>query len=216
MLLFLVGVVSYDRISEIYKNLTGNSISKGTIHEFITRSKKQMKDTIEYITDMLIGSELNHYDETGMRVNGRLWWLHVAANEKGVLLSIQKKRGEEGMRNAGVLGEFDGIGMTDCWSPYFNFKNMINALCNAHLIRELENRWENTKQQWTQNLTTLLLCMNAEKHQLLDQGINAFSPEQLEHFSNRYDEIIAAGIELNPIPERPPGAKGRIKKGIVK
>ena len=212
-LLFTLGVVSYDRIRKIFMSLTGHSISTGTLHSFIQTGKDKVAEAVEYIKQRLISSVLVHFDETGMRVNSALKWMHTAANKWFTYLSIQTKRGEEGMRAAGVLGHFKGKAVTDCWSPYFKFKDIINILCNSHLGRELANRWQNTNQTWSRDLMELLFQMNDEKHLLMDQNIQAFPPERLERFSKRYDELVEDGIKLNPLPERQPNQRGRLKRG---
>ncbi len=39
------------------------------------------------------------------------------------------------MDRAGVLPNFKGILVHDHWKPYYNYKEMTHALCNAHHIR---------------------------------------------------------------------------------
>jgi regulator of replication initiation timing len=212
-LLFTLGVVAYERIAGIFKSLTGVAISAGTIHAIISDTDKELEKAIEYIKQGLIESELVHFDETGLPVAKLLYWLHTASNELLTYLSVQRKRGEEGMRNAGILGLFKGKAVTDCWGPYFKFIDVLHALCVAHLLRELVNRWENTGQQWSFDMIELLYQIYEEKNLLLDEDVGSFTPERMEHFKNRYDEIIAEGIKLNPIPEREPNQRGRIKKG---
>ena len=212
-LLYALGVVSYDRIGKIFKGLTGESISTGTLHTFIMGCRDKVAGAVGRIKELLAGSVLAHFDETGLFVNGVLNWLHTASNSVFTYLSVQKKRGEEGMRAAGVLGLFKGIAVTDCWSPYFKFKGIGHALCNAHLIRELRNRLTNAKQEWAGKMDKLLNLINDEKHALIDRGILAFPDERLVEFVKQYDGIVSVGIRGNPIPERKPNQRGRLKLG---
>ena len=103
--------------------------------------------------------------------------------------------------------------MHDCWSSYTKFVDMIHSLCNAHALRELIERWENTGQEWTQKMIVLLLKIKRAKEDTIETGGNAFSEEQWSEFKNEYDCIVKEGLELNPILEKVPGKRGRIAKG---
>jgi hypothetical protein len=42
------------------------------------------------------------------------------------------------MTTAGVLPGFTGIAVHDAWAPYDTFTTAVHALCNAHLLRQLQ------------------------------------------------------------------------------
>ena len=212
-LLFQLGVVSVNRICKIFKSSFGISIAGGTVQSFHEVCSKKVADAITLIKELLIESPVVHYDESGHRVAGKLGWMHTATNKQYTYLSIQNKRGSVGMKAAGVINKFKGTAVTDCWAPYFTFDDLKNALCCEHLTRELINRWENTKQIWTLRLIVHLHRTNKKKQQLMEQGIHAFSQEELEHISSIYSRIVDSGIRLNPLPERSPGQKGRLPRG---
>jgi transposase len=44
------------------------------------------------------------------------------------------------------------------------------------------------------------------------RGHDRLAPEQLQQIEARYDEIIAKGKTHHPLPERPPGKRGKLKK----
>src|SRR5205085_10273352 len=85
----------------------------------------------------LLGEELVHADETGLRVAGRLHWLHVASSGRCTALFCHRKRGKEAIDAAGVLPAFTGIAVHDAFAPYARYRSATHALCNAHLLREL-------------------------------------------------------------------------------
>src|SRR5439155_12024297 len=80
---------------------------------------------------------LLHADETGLRVAGRLHWLHVASNTRFTALVCHRRRGKEAIDAAGVLPGFTGIAVHDAFAPYARYGSATHALCNAHLLREL-------------------------------------------------------------------------------
>jgi len=48
------------------------------------------------------------------------------------------------------------------------------------------------------------------------QGLACLSKEELISFEARYDELVAQGLAINPVPERPPGQRGKLKKPLPK
>ena len=57
----------------------------------------------------IISAAVNNADETGVRVNGELFWVHVIFNELLTYMSISKKRGKDGMIEGGLLEKVRGI-----------------------------------------------------------------------------------------------------------
>ena len=56
-----------------------------------------------------------HFDETGVRVEGQLQWLHVASNTQGTQLMLRSKRGQEAPESkASLWKDFRGVAVHDC------------------------------------------------------------------------------------------------------
>jgi len=212
-LLYTFGTVSYDRIKELINGLFGLPISKATVYKAVQKCKEGLGDTIEWIREQLRISLLLFLDETGFNIDGVLHWIHTATNGILTYLSVQEKRGEEGMIKAGILNHFKQTGIHDYWKSYYKFIEMIHALCNAHLLRELIERLENTGQEWTKKMIDLLLRIKASKDEIIESGGKAFPEEQWAELKNEYDEIVVEGLALNPMPVRAPGQRGRLKLG---
>jgi transposase len=64
--------------------------------------------------------------------------LHSASTEKFSLLFAHRRRGVEAMTAMGVLPAFTGTAVHDAWAPYDTFTAAGHALCNAHVLRELQ------------------------------------------------------------------------------
>jgi hypothetical protein len=89
------------------------------------------------IADRIAAAPVACFDETGIRTNGRLAWLHSASTSTDVLLSAHPKRGTATMDAAKVLPRFTGVAVHDAWAPYDTYTHATHALCNAHVLREL-------------------------------------------------------------------------------
>jgi len=178
--------VGIDKTHKILHDLLGVPISGGTIKNIISQFAAKTDDTIADIKRNLLNSPLLHVDETGMRVNGRTQWIHVASNSKYTLVRVHKKRGKEG--SEGVLADYGGVVVHDCWKPYFGFDKCEHALCCAHLLREL-NALIEQKQDWAVEMKALLLEMKSVVERCKDNGKEELSRYYREKFKTSYDNL---------------------------
>lgn len=120
------------------KDLFGVVIAAATLVAWTTRIATQVTATaLVVIRRRIIAAAVAHFDETGLRVAGKLAWMHSASTSTDVLLTVHPKRGTEGMKAAGVLPAFTGVAVHDAWAPYDTYTDASHALCNAHAVREL-------------------------------------------------------------------------------
>jgi len=212
-----VGMVSIKRTHEILSAVFGIPISTGTIHNMVMSLAGKLTDTVEHIRQAVISSTLNHFDETGSRVDKKTMWFHNASNEYYTYLTVSEKRGKEGMDAAGILPAFKGIAVHDCWMPYWRYSDIRHALCCAHLLRELIGVIENQPEQtWPQEMIDLLLKMKDVREKAVYSSKENLSYYYLHTFDKEYDRIIKEGRIQNPIQEKKPGKRGRLAKGKVR
>ncbi len=212
-----IGMVSIKRTHEILSAVFGVPISTGTIHSMVMGLAGKLTDTVEHIRQAVVSSMVNHFDETGSRVDKKTMWFHNASNEYYTYLTVSEKRGKEGMDAAGVLPEFKGIAVHDCWMPYWRYGGIQHALCCAHLLRELTGVIENQpKQTWPQEMIDLLLKMKDVRDKAVCSGKENLSYYYMRIFYKEYDRIIEDGRIQNPIQEKKPGKRGRQAKGKVR
>jgi transposase len=89
-----------------------------------------------------------------------------------------------------------------------------HSLCNAHHIRELTYVYEQGGQPWAQQMIGLLLESKQAVEQAKKAGKKRLDPRDIREYENRYQKIIASGMEANPPPNRGdiPGKRGRLKR----
>jgi transposase len=130
--------LSVSRTAAAVKDLFGVPVAVGTVAGWVKRTALGIIDRVlPVIAGRIAGAPVAGFDETGMRIAGRLAWLHSASTATDVLLSVHPKRGTKAMDAIGVLPTFTGVAVHDAWAPYDTYTHMIHALCNAHALREL-------------------------------------------------------------------------------
>lgn len=146
-----------------------------------------------------------HADETGLRVEGRLHFVHVASNERLTHYAAAAGRGRTAMEEAGVLPRYRGTCVHDAWPAYSFYTQCRHALCGAHLLRELTffaELSEETK-TWAAPLKELLLEMKAEVEREGAEGGRRVAEDKLAELTQSYDRLITEGLEAQPPPEVP-------------
>jgi len=190
-MLSIEGMVSINRIQQMLRELTGGqlNLSEGTIAKWIKDLSKCVVPAIETIKAKLLASPLLHKDETGIRVNKALHWLHVLGNNTCTLYLAHQKRGNDADKEMGILPVYSGILMHDHLRGLYDF-TCQHAECNAHILRYLKSAIENKKRKWAQDMITLLLHAKAMSADCRGKSPDAHS---IEIIQQQYDEILEFG-----------------------
>ena len=170
---------------------------------------------IDAIKEQLIAADVTHHDESGLRIEGKTQWLHVASTDELTYYEAHGKRGQEAMNEIDILPNRTGTVVHDHWSSYQTFDQCEHAYCNAHHLRELRFIYEEYAQTWAQQMSQLLLDIKAEIA-LSPPDTQRLPPERIRHFERRYDDLLTQGFDQNPVPDKPPKQRGRIKQSPPK
>lgn len=182
--------IPYDRASQFFETVYGHRVSSGTIVNAVDTLANRLTGLDEQIKEFLAKSKINHADETSMKVLGKKKWLHTVGNEKVGHFAFHQNRGKKATLEIGILPEFKGILVHDCWKSYFLYE-CEHALCNAHHIRELRFIYENHNMKWADKMLGLLIDINKHKHKEIDSGKTKFSKKILDEYNQKYDDILA-------------------------
>ena len=139
--LYVGQFLSKDRTARALAELFGTPVSPGTVAAMTARAAGVLAGEggfTEWVRAGLVAARVAHFDETVLRVAGRLHWVHSASTGKYALITVHPKRGVEAMNAAGVLPHFTGVAVHDGWAPYDTYATATHARCNAHLLRELQ------------------------------------------------------------------------------
>ena len=189
-----------EQISQLFEDMYGYALNSATVEGALALGYNLAEPVEKQVITQLREQETVHFDETGMRVEGKLQWLHTACTEKHTHLFVHEKRGTTALESgASVLKDFTGTAVHDCWSPYFKFERARHVLCGAHLLRELNSLVENGS-LWAEEMHDLLLTL----HKMPCPVVAA------EEIRKHY-HIILAQAELEEPPPQP-GKRGKPKQ----
>ena len=211
------GMISTSRISEILAGVADLSISDGTVCNILIDCAQRSRSFLPELKERVLASDVAHFDETGIRVKGKVHWGHTASTEEVTLIHSHEKRGIEGILAGGILKGFRGIASHDCWGPYYRqeFSDVKHAVCGAHIDSELEGVVQNKKQRWARSLQMLLKGMLDTKRKMMDQNISSAPAELVNKYSQKYDRILERGFSRNPYRKPKVRKRGKPKKGKV-
>ncbi len=71
-----IEMVGIDRIHELLADVFDISVSTDSVQKWITQLSSATKDTVQQIRERVSHLSVQTRDETGLRVNGSLHWLH--------------------------------------------------------------------------------------------------------------------------------------------
>jgi transposase len=202
------------RSCEVLKDLLGVQVSEGTLYNVRAQCYEQLEAIEQQIQAQVAQAEVVHFDETGLRVNGCLWWLHVASTSGLTSYFVHPKRGQLAMDEMGILPQFKGKAMHDGWRSYQGYP-CDHFLCNAHHLRELQFILERYGQPWAYQMSLLLVSILSQVNAAKAEGKIALEPEHHQALAARYAEILEQGLAANPIPEPMPDEpkrRGRPKR----
>jgi transposase len=193
----------FKKIQQLFNDLYGYPINESTIVSASAQCYEKLSESEELIKSKIANGYVTHADETGIRVAGKLNWLHTATSVMFTYLFVHENRGRLALEsNKSVLGKARGWLVHDCWESYFNFTNLKHATCGAHILRELEGLVENEKSKWARVFKTFLLQVYKMPFE------ERIKRKQL--IENRYKLICRIGELSEPPPYK--SGKGRYKR----
>jgi transposase len=203
-------LLPWARTCEALGDLYNHRPTEAFLQESLQSCHQQIMPSLEEIKETLKTEKVAHFDETGMRVLGKLHWVHVASTSSLTHYDVHERRGQIGMRDIGILPEFTGRAIHDHFKSYRQFKNCLHGFCNAHHLRELQFVTDQYQQSWAVQMSQLLLDIKAAVARAPANN-RSLSPYRCKQFAGTYDKILAEGFAVNPVPEKT-GKKGRPKQ----
>ncbi len=201
-------LLPYGRLTEFCDDVLGVGVCPRSVEATRHQAYEALLSFEQTVRDQLREADMVHVDETGARVDGKLQWIHTVFTKALTLYQAHPKRGGEAIEDNAILPEFAGTILHDCFHPYFRYGGK-HALCNAHLMRELQGICENEGHRWAEEMLCLLELMSQTS--AAKEG-SSLSGELANWFTGIYTEILVRGQSELASPQKKPGTRGRAKK----
>ena len=185
------------RVSQLLRDVFGCELSEGTLYTSRERCFEQLAPVEAEIFAGMQTAAVGHFDETGLHINGKLWWLHVASSRGLTYYFIHPKRGKVAMEAMNVLPQFQGVSVHDGWGSYASY-DCDHALCNAHHLRELRFIEERYQQPWASQMSALLVEIKRQVDQAQARGEPELPLDIRQSFAARYQAWVEQGLLANP------------------
>jgi transposase len=207
-------LLPYERTSDLLKTLFGYQPGGGTLHSILEHANEVLEPIEQAIKDAIRGSPVGHGDETGIRVDGQTKWLHVFSTLSYTYYYWSKHRGQKAHQTDGLLPGYEGILMHDAYRSYFVHAYQ-HALCNAHLLRELQAIYEaEQNQRWPLHMMRLLRVAWALVKSAQKAGQAQLPTDHRDRILALFDQIVQRADQHTPRNPRQPGQRGRVAQSV--
>ena len=196
------------RSSELIRDLFALSFCKRSVSQANIEAAEILTPVVDMIADALRSVPVAHADETGMRVEAKLHWMHTLGTSLLTWIGVHRRRGAEAMTHFDILPHFRGTLVHDGWESYRGFKDCIHSLCNAHHLRELKALAEDHKQPWAEQMGKLL---QEACHEVNVSADGQLTQERITCYRLRYNKILRMGERKHPV-RAASGKRGRTKQ----
>src|SRR5215470_3985549 len=90
--------IPLERTSELFADLYGHAVGEGTLVVATQEMAAAVRPVNAQVKEQLRAVEpVVHFDESGLRVTGKLQWLHSASTERLTAYAVHAKRGSEAL-----------------------------------------------------------------------------------------------------------------------
>ncbi len=181
--------IPFERVAQLFEDLFNIPLSPGTCSNMDRKLFKNLEIFEKSLKAYLLACKVLHLDETGVRCNKKLHWIHVTSSETATFFGLHAKRGSEAINEIGILPYYRGSIVHDHWHCYFSYKQVKHGLCNVHHLRELKFVYEEEKSSWANEMTDLLLKGKGIVDKTKAEG-KAIAPEDIALIEKEYQDLI--------------------------
>ena len=162
-------------------------ISTKGIHDILLRVGDVCKISYEQSIERIRNATWVHIDETGIKINGKKYWLWIfRTNDNEILVVIHKSRGRDVLLE--ILGEnWDKPIIVDGWKAYWKYS--VVQRCWAHLLREID-AFKDISDDGKQLSETIHHCFNSLKEFLAKNPSLSQREKQKTVFDNEMKNIV--------------------------
>lgn len=192
-----VQMMSLQRTQEHFQGLIRRVMSQANMLKYILKFSDSLREWEERQIEAILKMKVIHCDETSARINKLLFWVHSYSYGNITLKFVHAKRGLDAIIDIGIIPRYGGIIVHDCWASYFKFKNVLHAICGAHILRELKFIEESNAYAWANLMKELLKEAAGVIRERSDKRV--LTQDELNKLQNEYQKILKEGLNEMPV-----------------
>lgn len=210
------GTIPLCRLSEIMKDLSNDRINvkPSTIIKWEKEFLEPGKENQEKILSEIKDGKVVHVDETSVKVNTDLHWIHTISNERGIFYTVTKKRCDRETGPLDRLSSFNNVLVHDHLKSYYTLENCQHAECNAHVQRYLQEGIDFECSEACCKILEILQTSLHRKHELQEKGYARMAEEEVSSISATMQDIMSA--EIRRYSEEHPDIKKKYEASYIK
>ena len=192
------GVMSNDRIAGFLNEASGVDfgLSEGSVYGFCARFARKAESAVARLAEEQAKESVLCTDATCTTTNGKRSYIRCVSSGAAVIFYAMESKSVAALEKISLLAGYQGILMHDHETALYHF-GQGHAECNVHILRYLRKNAEDTGNGWSETMITLLTEMNETRKALIAAGKDAFEPEDIQKYEEKYGKTIEQGREQN-------------------
>lgn len=195
-----IGNVPINKIKRIVYGLSANEmdLSEGYISKLQKVAAKELEPFIQELREHCMSLPLLHWDDTVINIDVNRGCLRFYGDKNVALYTAHSHKNKAGLDEDGILSTLpeSTIVVHDHNKVNYNQEyDFMNAECNAHLLRDLQNMQQISQHTWCKKMTKLLTDTNQIRKEAIESGKKSFTDEETKVFFDTYNEILIEASE---------------------
>ena len=184
--------ISYQRLSQLMRELYGLRLSEGAIANLLQRVRVQLETPVAQIVSRLRSARLVGSDETGARVKGKTQWEWVFQNDQVCLHVIRPTRGKTVIDSV-MAGHQPQVWVSDLFSTQAAHPAQDWQVCLAHQLRDCQYAIDAGDELFAPRMKRLFLKAIA-----LQRRRQTLAPSTVEQYGARLRGSLREILNLKP------------------
>lgn len=106
--LLVAQMTSFNRVQKSIKALIRTSIAEAAMLKYVRQLQSALEGWGKSAVERLLKEPVIHVDDTSMRADGKIQWVHVYSAGYITLKFVHPSRGKEAMEAIGIIPRYDG------------------------------------------------------------------------------------------------------------
>lgn len=189
------------KIVSTIKGMTNGMInlSQATIINMQKAFERKIEKELQLQEEEISKSKVVHADETSLRINGVLYWIHTLSTMLAVSYHVSKHRGTEAIHEKNILPIFQGVLVCDHFQSYKALLLCDHAYCGAHILRELRGLYEIYKRKEIKDFEEFFLATYHRVKTAKANGDEQLSDEMYDYIHKEYIRLLEKWQSVNKV-----------------